>query len=65
MKVVKVSCAGINSMGLLQIILIILKIIGYNLSWWIVFIPTFIYVGLIIVLLIIIFTASLWGKRLK
>ena len=65
MKVVKVSCAGINSMGLLQIILIILKIIEYILSWCSVFIPTFIYVGLIIVLLIIIFTASLWGKRLK
>ena len=65
MKVVKVSCAGINSMGLLQIILIVLKIIGYNLSWWIVFIPTFIYVGLIIVLLIIIFVTALWGKKLK
>lgn len=65
MKVVKVSCVGINSIGLLQIILIVLKIIGYNLSWWIVFIPTFIYIGLIIVLLIIIFVTALWGKKLK
>lgn len=62
MKVVNVGCAGISFMWLLQIVLIVLKIIGYNLSWWAVFIPTFIYVGLIIVLLIIVFAAALWVK---
>ena len=65
MKVIKIGCMSISFVGLIQTILIILKVIGYNISWWIVFIPTLIYIGLIMVLLIIIFTFTLWSKELE
>lgn len=65
MKVIKIGCMSISFVGLVQIALIILKIIGYNISWWIVFIPILIYIGLIMVLLIIIFTFTLWSKELE
>lgn len=58
MKVVKIGCTSISFFGLLQIVLIVLKIIGYNISWWAVFIPAFIYIGL--VLLAIFVLIAIW-----
>lgn len=62
MKVVKIGCTGISFIGLLQIVLIVLKIIGYNISWWAVFIPTFIYVGLVLLAIFVLIVIWRIGK---
>ena len=53
-----VSSSGIGFFGLLQIAFIVLKVTNLiNWSWWMVFIPTFISVGIILIGLIVIVIA--------
>ena len=47
---------GIGFWGLLQIVLITLKILGYiKAAWWLVLLPTIISVALTIIILIVFF----------
>lgn len=50
-KLVSVNFGGFF-LSLLQIALIILKIIGYDLTWWQVFIPCYISIGLVLLFII-------------
>ena len=54
------SSHGVGVLGVIQIVLIILKIVNViNCSWWMVFIPTYISVGIILVVLIVILIGCL------
>lgn len=47
---------GIGFWGLLQIVLITLKILGYiKAAWWLVLLPSIISVALTIIILIVVF----------
>lgn len=55
-----VSSSGIGFFGLLQIAFIVLKVTNLiNWSWWMVFIPTYISVGITLVVLIVILIGCL------
>lgn len=55
--------SGIGFLGVLQIILIVLKLCNVlQWSWWMVFIPAYIYAGLIIILIVL---SIILGQRYK
>lgn len=41
---------GIGFFGLLQIVFIVLKLIGVLGNWWVTFIPSFIWLALVIII---------------
>ena len=52
------SSHGVGVLGVIQIVLIILKIVNViNCSWWMVFIPTYISAGIILIVLIVVLIA--------
>lgn len=55
--------SGIGFLGVLQIIFIVLKLCNVlQWSWWMVFIPAYIYAGLIIILIVL---SIILGQRYK
>ena len=53
------SSGGIGTLGVLQIIFIVLKVLDIiSWSWWQVFIPTFIGIGLVVIILLVTFVVT-------
>lgn len=49
------SSHGVGVLGVIQIVLIILKIVNViECSWWMVFIPTYISAGILLLMLIVL-----------
>lgn len=58
------GAAGIGFFGLLQIAFIILKLCGViTWSWWAVFIPTWVNIGIVVVIFIVLWICWVWMKR--
>ena len=59
------SSSGIGILGLLQVAFIIMKVAKIiNWSWWLVFIPTYIGIGIwLVVFIFIILVTTLIGKK--
>ena len=48
------TTGGVSTLGVVQIVFIILKLVGViEWSWWLVFIPLYISIGFIVLLLIV------------
>lgn len=48
------TTGGVSTLGVVQIVFIILKLVGViDWSWWAVFIPLYISIGIIVLLLVI------------
>jgi hypothetical protein len=55
--------AGIGFFGLLQVIFIAGKVFGFlDWSWWLVFIPTFVSIGIAVLAIIIAFLIAVFAK---
>ena len=61
----KSSSRGLGITGVLQVVFITLKVLNLiDWSWWMVFVPTFIDIGLIIlIVLFVAFTGIQAGRR--
>ena len=58
------SSGGVSILGVLQIIFIVLKLLKViTWSWWTVFIPTWIGLGIYILCLIVIFILKLFSRK--
>lgn len=61
---VKVNSSNITIVTLIQVAFIILKLCNViNWSWWLVFLPTLIQLGVVIFMLVIILIAAAIAKR--
>lgn len=61
---VKVNSGNITFVTLIQVAFIILKLCNViNWSWWLVFLPTLIQLGIVIFMLVIILIAAAITKR--
>lgn len=59
-----VRSGGIGFFGILLIVFIVLKLVGIiNWSWWLVFIPLWIYLGILILLCIVGGIIIAWLRR--
>ena len=55
--------AGIGFFGLLQVIFIAGKVFGFlDWSWWLVFIPTFVSVGIVVLAILITVLIAIFTK---
>lgn len=55
---------GIGVLGVIQIILVTLKLLRLiDFSWWLVFIPTYISLGLFIIGLLLVFVGLLIAEK--
>jgi len=58
------SSGGIGVLGLLQVAFIILKVLGkINWSWWLVFIPTWIGLGLFVIIMLVLIGILIWSSK--
>ena len=58
------TSAGIGFFGLLQVAFIVLKLCGViTWSWWAVFIPTWVNIGIVVVVFIVLWICWVWMKR--
>lgn len=56
----KNSSHGVGVLGVIQIVLVILKVFNLiDCKWWIVFIPTYIVAGIILIVLILVLIGCL------
>ena len=57
------SSGGIGFFGLLQVVFIAGKVFGFlDWSWWLVFIPTFVSIGIAVLAIIIAFLIAAFAK---
>ena len=60
----KSSSGGTSVLGVLQIIFIVLKLLKViTWSWWTVFIPTWIGLGIFVLCFIVIFIINLFSRK--
>lgn len=58
------SNSGIGILGLLQVAFIIMKVAKItDWSWWLVFVPTYIGLGIWAIVLMIIVLIAIWSKK--
>ena len=58
------SGGGIGFLGLLTIVLVVLKALGYiNISWWLVFLPVMIGFGIFLLVLAILLVLAVISVR--
>lgn len=61
---VKVNSSDITIVNLIQVAFIILKLCNViNWSWWLVFLPTLIQLGIVVLMLVIILIAAAISSR--